>query len=859
MDHSSNKALQHFRNDVGIRFQLYNSLFTSLPFHRIEKTGILLSLLLSNCEDGFLKKQSPQKIVDEFFSKHTTYVSDKEKLDLLFRFVQYAERQVVLFDALEDAAFSHVHDMNGPGTLKHLESEVVKSEKEEALTEKLKDYAVRLVLTAHPTQFYPGSVLAIINDLSKALMNNNTNQINMYLQQLGKTAFFKKQKPTPYDEAVSLIWFLENVFYQATGRIINFLKDQFPGSLPANNPVIKMGFWPGGDRDGNPFVNVTTTLQVADALRGSIIKCYYLDVRRIRRRLTFEGVESVLADLEKKLYENIFIPGMRTDLNRNEILQTLYGVKDTLIHKHNSLFLYLVESLINKVLLFGLHFSSLDIRQDSSKHGSTLNSIALLCENLGNDYASIPAVEKIERLTRVKALTTPVKLADEIEQDCLDVISAIKTIQYKNGEEGCNRYIISQCNSALNVIEVYGLFLLGGWKAEELTVDIVPLFETIDDLRNAAAVMKELYENKIYRQHISQRGNQQTIMVGFSDGTKDGGYLMANWSIYKAKEELTALSRSYDIDVVFFDGRGGPPARGGGKTHKFYASMGKNIANKEIQITIQGQTVSSNFGMVDAAQYNMEQLVNAGIFNDLFSDKPNTLNEDQELLISDLAEESFNAYSNLKKHPYFLDYLGHASPLKFYAETNIGSRPAKRGAGGSLTLKDLRAIPFVGAWSQLKQNVTGYYGVGTALKKAKENGKMNDLKQLYKQSLFFRTLIDNCEMSMKKCFFPLTFFLSDHPVYGEIWNNIYNEFELTKQHLFLLTGNSELMQDYPVEQVSIQMRERIVLPLITIQQYAITRVREMEEKLIDNPEKDTFRKLVMRCSFGIINAGRNSA
>ena len=224
MDHSSNRALQHFKNDIGIRFQLYNSLFTSLPFHRIEKTGILLSLLLSNCEDGYLKRQSPVTIIDEFFSKHTTYTSDKEKLDLLFRFVQYAERQVVLFDALEDAAFRQVHDMNGSGTLKHLESEVVKMEKEEDLSKKLKDFCVRLVLTAHPTQFYPGSVLGIINDLSKGLMENNTSQINMYLQQLGKTAFFKKQKPTPYDEAVSLIWFLENVFYQATGEIINFLK-----------------------------------------------------------------------------------------------------------------------------------------------------------------------------------------------------------------------------------------------------------------------------------------------------------------------------------------------------------------------------------------------------------------------------------------------------------------------------------------------------------------------------------------------------------------------------------------------------------------------------------------------------------
>src|SRR5688500_5436462 len=213
MDHQSSKGLQQFKNNVGIKFQLYNSLFTSLPFHRIEKTGILLSLLLNNCEEGYKKKMSPEEIIQEFFIKHTSFTNEEDKLDLLFRFIQYVERQVVLFDALEDAAFRDVNDINGAGTLKHLESEVVQHGKENELTEKLKDFAIRLVLTAHPTQFYPGAVLGIINDLAKALADNNTSQINMYLQQLGKTPFLNKEKPTPYDEAMSLIWYLENVFY----------------------------------------------------------------------------------------------------------------------------------------------------------------------------------------------------------------------------------------------------------------------------------------------------------------------------------------------------------------------------------------------------------------------------------------------------------------------------------------------------------------------------------------------------------------------------------------------------------------------------------------------------------------------
>src|ERR1700761_451820 len=239
MNYQPSQGLQQFKNLVGIKFQLYNSLFTSLPFHRIEKTGILLSLLLTICEEGYKKKQSPEQILEEFFTKHTALGGEREKADVLFRFVQYVERQIVLFDALEDAAFRHVNDMSGAGTLKHLMSEVIQGNKEEELTEKLKNYSVRMVLTAHPTQFYPGAVLGIINDLSRAVVENNAGEINLYMQQLGKTPFLKKQKPTPYDEAISLIWYLENVFYAAAGKIISSLKDQFPDALDNKNAVIR--------------------------------------------------------------------------------------------------------------------------------------------------------------------------------------------------------------------------------------------------------------------------------------------------------------------------------------------------------------------------------------------------------------------------------------------------------------------------------------------------------------------------------------------------------------------------------------------------------------------------------------------
>ena len=224
--------------------------------------------------------------------------------------------------------------------------------------------------------------------------------------------------------------------------------------------------------------------------------------------------------------------------------------------------------------------------------------------------------------------------------------------------------------------------------------------------------------------------------------------------------------------------------------------------------------------------------------------------------MSDLAQHSFDAYDELKSHDRFLEYLSAVSPLRFYAETNIGSRPSKRG-DGKLTLKGLRAIPFVGAWSQIKQNVPGFYGIGTALRKME--GDLDEIADMYSTNGFFKTLIDNSEMAMQKSYFPLTAFLESHPVYGEIWQMIRDEYDLTRRYITRISGTSDLMSGLPVEQQSVRTRERIVLPLVTIQQYAITKIRESEEQGEDPTAREVYEKLVIRCSFGIINAGRNSA
>ena len=239
---------------------------------------------------------------------------------------------------------------------------------------------------------------------------------------------------------------------------------------------------------------------------------------------------------------------------------------------------------------------------------------------------------------------------------------------------------LSNNQTALHVMQAFAMLNLCDFE-DCLPVDVIPLFETVEDLQNAEEVMRTLHK-PAYRAHVAQRKNKQTIMLGFSDGTKDGGYLMANWGIFKAKEALTKISREFGIEVIFFDGRGGPPARGGGKTHQFYASLGPTIEDKEIQLTVQGQTISSNFGTLNSSQYNLEQLLSSGIKNEVFT--KDQLNDAHRSIIDDLAATSYKAYVDFKNHPQFLPYLEEMSTLKYYAKTNIGSRPSKRSSSAYL-------------------------------------------------------------------------------------------------------------------------------------------------------------------------------
>jgi phosphoenolpyruvate carboxylase len=847
---NNSAKMKTFEQAVKNKFDVYNSLFLNLPFRGIGNIGMLIPLLQHVCRQGLDAGRDPLGILDAFFEVHTGLKTEQEKIDFMFHVIRYVERQIVLYDSAEDAAFEQLVQLEDHLSLKDILTLLAANEKSCSLFDDLSCFSARLVFTAHPTQFYSPAVLNIIGKLKSMIARNDIDQIDLKLQQLGLTSLINARKPTPFDEAQNIIYLLRHVYYEAVGELYATVKKTVRNSCFDCPAIVQLGFWPGGDRDGNPYVTAETTTAVADELRMNLMKCYYQDVRRLSQKLTFKGVEDALEKLRDRLYVTMFDP--EQTIRYEEIADPLADIKAALIENYNSLYLDELESLMDKATIFKTHFAALDIRQNHDVHRDTVEAI-LKKENLIDQRLdALEDAELIALLLRDDIAVAPDQFEDGLIKDTIQTIIAMKRIQRKNGSEGCNRYIISHAEDIFAVLFVFSLLRWCGWGQGEVPVDIIPLFESMEGMQNAGAIMQALFDIPPYRAHIAQRRNRQTIMLGFSDGTKDGGYLQANWSIYTTKERLSAVCEDYGVQAIFFDGRGGPPARGGGKTHRFYASHGKNIANHAIQFTIQGQTITSVYGSKAHFKHNCEQLLTAGLSTRLF-EKENTISSNDREMIGELARMSYEKYTALKNHPMFIPYLENKSTLKFYGKTNIGSRPSRRGDKKNLDLDDLRAIPFVGAWSQLKQNVPGYYGIGTAIQALVAEGQTDRLKHLFEDVPYFKALILNSMMSLSKCSFELTAYIAEDEAYSEFWHMLFDEYRLAKEMVLLISGYEGLMEEESVTKKSIEIRERIVLPLLVIQQYALQKIE------MDATHKPVYAKMVERSLYGNINASRNSA
>lgn len=838
-----NSPAQRFAKEVALRYQLYNGLFLTLPFPSLEAAGIRLPLFVEHCKEALASGMGPEEMVEQFFDEMLSEDSHEKMMSTLFLFVQLVERQIVLFDALEEAAFPETRGAEGRGSLQGFFSRFPDQRLNEKLTPFLKDYRTRVVLTAHPTQFYPEAVLGVIEELSGALRQNDLSAIERLLLQLGKTSFKNEAAPTPLTEALSLLRRSHQAFYESILDIESQM-DEALGEARPREAVVELGFWPGGDRDGNPFVTTEATLEVASSLRECALGHYRRELANLRKRLTFPGMRQLLDGIEE---------GLDHYQTSEELLEDIDELCKVLISQHQSLYLDQAKRFYNSVRVFGLHFASLDLRQDRSVHEGVVSEIVKKRE--GIDYETLTVDEKVTLLSDLctQDFSNLESLHHPLASDVLGSLQAIETIQSRNGPRGMHRYIISNTQSAASVLEV--LFLSRYAGCQKFPIDLVPLFETIEDLKNAPAIMETLYRLPFYREHLEQRGWRQTVMLGYSDGTKDGGYLSCNWEIFLAKHQLESISQSQKIEIVFFDGRGGPPARGGGNTHKFYQALGASLRQREVQLTIQGQTISSKFGSRTAARYNLEQLMTSGLTGKLFSGEKDKLQPCEIELLTQLSQQSLQAYKALRDHPHFVPFLEEMTPLQEFSHLNIASRPARRNQEETLKLGDLRAIPFVGAWCQMKLNVPGFYGLGVALQWAMEKGRKEDLQKLYEERPFFQTLIDNAMQALSKSSPSYTQYLTRHVVYGDLVSLIHQEFHRVSQCILEITGQEEFLSRDGINRQSIALREQLLIPLVVIQHYATAKARQS----LSAKQKRAFEKLLRKTIPAITNASRNSA
>ncbi|WP_347372750.1 phosphoenolpyruvate carboxylase [Aequorivita sp. Q41] len=830
------------------QFQIYNALFLNLSYEGANQIGDLIPILEKSAKIHLESGKDPITIVDQFYEDYKNLIA-VDKFDFMFKVIQYVERQIVLFDSIEDCISPYELEDQDSVLVATLVKKCNTDEEFQKLIQKLNDISVRIVLTAHPTQFYRPPVLDIIVKLRKQIKNNNIEKVDSLLHQLGLTSLINTSSPTPFEEAKSIIHICRYEYYEAIGGLMYKLSSKYQGL--DNYDLVMLGFWPCGDRDGNPNISHKHTKQVVDELRISLMKCYYHDVKSLASMLTFREIENELSEILGSLYKAMFNPEEIVDYKI--LLNTFEKIRVILIAKYEGLYLDELQKIITKVKVFKNHFASLDIRQDSSVHTACIRQILIANGLINNSIEELEEKELIGLLTKEFVEIPDYSRFDGVILDTLLNIKQLPDLQKLNGELGCHRYIVSNSEDLFAILNIYGLFR---WihKTEKIKFDFVPLFETMKGMAGSEAVMQELYELKPYLDHLKSRSKKQTVMLGFSDGTKDGGYLKANWSIYKCNQKLSILTKKYNLRVAFFDGRGGPPARGGGKTFNFYAARSPEMANNDIQLTIQGQTITSTYGTSDKFSFNAEQMISSGL-SSLNKDEKTRISEKNYALFEELSELSYDKYLKLKQHPKFLDYLESMTTLKFYDKTKIGSRPGKRNQFNKLTLNDLRAISYVGSWSQLKQNVPGYFGVGTAFKKIIEEGRINELQNLYSEVPLFKTLIDNCMMSLTKCFFDLTRYMQSNKEYGAFWQLLYNEYSLSIETILKITKLTVLMETESRSKTSIEIREEIVRPLLLIQQYAL----QMLNLDVDTDNNQIYEKLVVRSLYGNINASRNSA
>ncbi|MCM3728742.1 phosphoenolpyruvate carboxylase [Neobacillus cucumis] len=788
---------------------------------------------------------------------------------------------------------------------------------EDIIQKVLHTLSLELVITAHPTEATKRSILEIQQRIAvilknldhpllttreqKKLEDNLFNEVAI----LWQTDELRDHKPTVLDEVRNGLYYFDQTLFDVLPEIhqevAECLERYYPNTSWNVPNFLRFGSWIGGDRDGNPNVTSDVTWETLQRQRRVVLKKYKNVLVDIMKRYSHSTTrvnvnQEILTFLKEK--ENLYLTDDKKWPNHTEVYRRVVAViiervkqvgkskigyksADELLadlkminrslkrHHPSDHELRTIQKLIRQVQLFGFHLATLDIRNHSGEHEAAITEI-LRKVRMTENYAELPEQEKLQLLQNILMDPRPLLLLNEDysaeTQEMIKVFQMIKSAHEEFGKNAISVYLVSMTRSASDLLEVLvlakeaGLYRLHADGTLESHLNVAPLLETIDDLTAGPKIMETLFEMPIYRKHLQILGDQQEIMLGYSDGSKDGGTLTANWKLYKAQIEIHELAKKYQIGPKFFHGRGGSLGRGGGTLNKSIQSQPAETIGDGVKITEQGEVLSSRYLLEDIAYRSLEQATSTLLLSATLSSQKErgTLRESAwEEAIEEISGYALSKYQSLVfGDPDFLTYFNQATPLKEIGDLNIGSRPMSRKNRGRF--EDLRAIPWVFAWTQSRQLIPAWYAAGTGLdsyvSQSEENLQL--LQQMYAKWPFFQSTIDNLNMALMKADITtakeyLTL-VEDKTMAERIFTNILEEYEKTKAILLKITGDSELLDHSPNIKESVYRRNPYVDPLNFLQVELIKELRKQEE-----PNEDVLTQVLLTIS-GISAGLRNT-
>ena len=754
----------------------------------------------------------------------------------------------------------------------------------------LRDALVMPVFTAHPTEAQRRAMLTKLQALANILYEMDTRdllpdeeahliqRIREIIVALWQTNETRPRPPTVMDEVRNGLYYFETVLFDLIPRIYEDLQaalaDMYPDAAFDIPAFLRFGSWMGGDRDGNPYVTTDVTEETLRAQKALALKLYRREVAELYNELTMSqkriGVSQALLDSipedaarfpdeapeildrfadepyrQKLVFMHRRIMAAQRETEHawtegyhepgayhhpEEFLADLRLIDESLrAHKGEILANGRLARLIRQVQVFGFHLATLDIRQHSGRHEETLAEIFKRYA-LADDYAALDENTKVALLEREINSPRPLTAQLTFSPDTNETVRVFRLIRRAHdllGPRAIQSYIISMTTSVSDLLEVLLLAKDANLFGQ---IDIVPLFETIEDLHNAPRIMSALFENSVYRQHLAARGSRQQIMIGYSDSNKDGGYLTANWELFKAQRALAQTCDRYNIQLTLFHGRGGTIGRGGGNAVRAILAQPPESVRGRFRVTEQGEVISHRYGNPHLAHRHLHQIMYAVLLSSGRRPHPERENVWSNAL-DEMAAIAFRTYRALVERPEFLRYFHEATPIDHITRLNIGSRPAKRRQTQGIS--DLRAIPWVFAWTQSRVNLPGWYGLGTALETWVEQGDEEErialLSEMYRQWPFFRTVIDNAQMSLRKADMTIAAIyatLTDDATRTAVFDPIREEHARTERMILRITGYSDLLENEPWLQQSIRLRNPYVDPMNYIQVALIRRLRE---------------------------------